>query len=222
MVRKASLILAVCAILFAGRASADTITLSIDTPNAALSGFIGPYETVVINRTSSTTADFTITANTVGGNTYLIGDGGIFGFNSNDPITLSNFSWTGGNGSTAIPINVSSNNEDGFGNFTYSIDSFDGFTSAVSQLKFTATLTSGSWAAVGDILDPNSLGHLVAAHVFVASTACTGACVTGFGSDGGGGNAQGQTAAVPEPASLLLLGSGLALAARRVRRKQDR
>src|SRR6266849_5158783 len=61
--------------LGASSALADSTTLTLGTPNSALSGFTGPFATVGINRTSTTTADVTFTSLTNGGYLYLMGDG---------------------------------------------------------------------------------------------------------------------------------------------------
>jgi hypothetical protein len=60
-----------------GPASADIITQSLSAANSAISPYPGPYQTVTINRTSTTTATITFTSDfTVGGNIFLMGDDG--------------------------------------------------------------------------------------------------------------------------------------------------
>src|SRR5713101_7903097 len=68
--------LAVAALAFGTpSARADVITFNLDTPNTAISGFTGPYGTVTVDRTSTTTATITLTSLTNSGNIYLFGDG---------------------------------------------------------------------------------------------------------------------------------------------------
>src|SRR5205814_307162 len=67
-----------------GSASADTLILDIGfTNNGPLGALPGPYGELLIDRTSSTTATFTLTSNTKGGNIYLFGDGNTIGLNVN-------------------------------------------------------------------------------------------------------------------------------------------
>ena len=69
--RRIAISLAMFAIMtlgFASVARADSIVFDLNTPNAGLSGFPGPYATVTINRTSTTTATmFLITLSSFGG-----------------------------------------------------------------------------------------------------------------------------------------------------------
>jgi len=96
-------------------------------------------------------------------------------------------------------------NEDGFGSFNQTVNSFDGFTHSSDSIEFVLTNTSGTWADAASVLTFNSKNHLAAAHIFVTSDpadAENGAIVTGF--------ASGSTIpSVPEPTTMLLLGSGL-------------
>jgi len=62
---------------FATGVLADTFTSTLDTGNSAISGFTGPYGSVSVDLTSSTTATITFTSLTNAGNIYLFGDGSI-------------------------------------------------------------------------------------------------------------------------------------------------
>jgi len=55
---------AVCAVIlaFSQNAKADLFNSLINTPNDAISGFTGPYGSVDVNLTSSTTASITFTS----------------------------------------------------------------------------------------------------------------------------------------------------------------
>ena len=66
----------------------DSADIAISVPNAALSGFTGPYATLHIDLTSTTTADVTFTSLTNGGFIYMMGDGGTADLNVNGIYTL--------------------------------------------------------------------------------------------------------------------------------------
>jgi hypothetical protein len=210
----------VCALVVGSSAKADTITYSLDMGNPAISGFAGPYVSVLVDRTSGTTADITFTSLSSGSETFLTADGGTVAVNVNATSwTLSSILGVNvGTGFTPGPFSDGgSGNEDGFGSFNQRIDGFDGFTHSTSSVSFTLTNLSGSWASVADVLTPNENGFVAAAHVFVASCssaascdAGTGALATGFGTVG--------AVPVPEPGTAGMLGLGLtflALARRR-------
>lgn len=185
-----------------GKATADTFDYSVSTGNDAISGYTGPYATVEVNRTSDTTATITYTSLTNSGNIYLMGDGGSVGVNVNATSwTLGTI--TGSNAGTGFSpgpySNGGSGNEDGFGRFNQTINSFDGFTSSSDTISFTLTNTSGTWANAASVLTANSQGETVAAHIFVTTSpanAANGAITTGFAADG--------PAAVPEPSTMAI------------------
>jgi len=190
-------------LLTAVSALADTIPYQINDPNAALQngGFLPPYAEVSIT-VNGPSNQATVTVNRDG--TYLIGDGGSFDLSLKSPATAGSFSWTGGNATTAFstgnPGNISE-----FGFFNLTIDDFDGFTRAVESLTFTLTKVSGTWASASDVLIANSDGYLIAAHIFPP-----GGIDTGFAGNG---------TPIPEPTTMLLLGSGLLGLAGFVRRR---
>jgi hypothetical protein len=171
----------------------------------------GPYATVDVTRTSSTTATIVFTSDTNTGNIYLMGDGSTAAVNVNagsftiDNITGSN----SGTGFTPGPYSVANppgtSNVDGWGLFNGVIDSFDGFTHSSDTVSFDLTNLSGTWGTDSDVLTPNPDGHLAASHIFVTAfpaDASNGALATGFASNG-------PTTPVPEPATLALIGIGL-------------
>jgi len=208
--------------LTAAKASAD---ISLGTGNSAISGYTGPYGSVAVSLTDSTHATITFTSNAASG--FLFGDGGSVAVNVNasswtlGTITGSN---TGTGFSPGPYSDGGSGNEDGFGSFNQTINSFDGFTDTSTTISFTLTNTSGTWADASSVLTANSDGNLVAAHIFVTNTPLdqsNGALATGYATQGDGG---GGSELTPEPSSFLLMGIGaLGLAGfswRRMRRNR--
>lgn len=184
-------------------AAADLV-LSLGVGNSAISGYTGPYGTVDVHLVDSTHATVTLTSNTVGGNTFLFGDGGTIGLNTNGAVTASG--WTGTNSGTGFTpwslVSTGSGNMDGFGVFNFVVKSFDGYPHSVDFLKFTLTKTSGSWASADNVLTPNAGGYEAAGHVFVTTApanAGNGALATGYAANGGSNGS-----VVPEPSSLVL------------------
>jgi PEP-CTERM motif len=201
------------ALLLPGTASADVFISTLDTPNAALTG-LGPFGTVTITTTSANTATVTFEANAG----FMFQGEDAFNLNVNaTTFTESGFSFSqpvgggfnapsctsGGAACPDSPGNVSS-----FGIFNAPNTLFDGFTSSISDVTFTLTNTSGTWASAADILALNSDGFDASAHIAVCNTnpcvATAGASVTGFVGEG-----PVTPPSVPEPASLALLGSAL-------------
>jgi protein with PEP-CTERM/exosortase system signal len=204
------LIGAVCAAFTLQPAKADFISF-LNVGNPAISGFTGPYGTVDIVLVNSTTATATFTSLTNSGNIYLFGDGGSVALNVNaDTFTVSGITGSNsGTGFTPGPYSQgAAGNEDGFGSFNLTINSFDGFTHSSDTISFTVTNTSGTWASDADVIVFNSDGFDAAAHIFVTSfpaDAANGALATGFAAEGEGNHV------VPDGgATAALLGLGLA------------
>jgi hypothetical protein len=183
--------------------------------------YAGPYENVDVSLDSTgTIATITFTSLTKNGFIYLMGDGGSVGVNVNaSSWTLGTI--TGSNAGTGFDpgdpyTDGGAGNEDGFGSFNQTINSFDGYGHSSDTISFTLTNTSGTWASASSVLTGNSNGQLAAAHVFVAaSPAVAGAnggmaLTTGFASgDGTAPPGPGpQQGIAPEPSSAALLAIG--------------
>ena|SRR5215472_10347055 len=205
---------ALTALLTFGLASAraDIFNFNLGVGNSALTGgtpsFTGPYESVNINLTSSTTAVVTFTSDTqtIGGTTYvyLMGDGGSADVNVNaagwslTDVSTSN----SGTGFSTPTFTFTSGNISSFGSFNEVLKANSGFPIAFDTLSFLLTNTSGTWASAANVLTPNADGNIAAAHVFVTTSPAdqsNGAIVTGFDTSSG--------QIVPEPS---LLGLSLA------------
>ena len=194
MLKKTLLLMACAVALLAFDARpAQAYSFNLTTGNSAISPYPGPYATVVVNAVNSTTATITFTALDSSNNlySYLFGDGGSVGVNVNS----TNFTVSGATCiatfTTCTILNTSGGgSEDGFGNFNYSMNLFDGYTNTATQISFTLTNNSGTWLLDGsNVLTANSNGALAAAHIFVADGATpnpnTPALATGYAANGG-------------------------------------
>jgi hypothetical protein len=192
---------------------ADLFTFDLTIGNPAISGFPGPYATVLVNRTSTTTATITFTSLMNSGHIYLFGAQGSVAVNVNassftlGPITGSN----GGTGFSPGPYSDGgSGNEDGHGSFNQTINSFGGYTHSSDTLSFTLSDTSGTWSSAANVLTANNNGFVAAAHIFVAQApadASNGALATGY------------AAGIPEPGTVGLIALGAVLLAGALRKR---
>jgi len=196
-------------------APADVFTSPITTGNTALSGFTGPFANVTINLINPTTANVTFDSLTNGGFIYLMGDGSSADLNVN----AGNFSVSGVTGSNSLvgftpgPYTVTNppgtSQVDGFGPFNMTIDSFDGFTHSSTQISFTLTDLSGTWASASNVLAANPDGFDAAMHVFACATSATNPCNASTGATATGFAAETGGVRVSQPTSLGLLGAGV-------------
>jgi PEP-CTERM motif len=194
---------------------ADSITFDLTVGNPAISGYPGPYASVLVNRTTPTSATITFTSLLNSGNIYLFGDGSTVAVNVNAT------SWTlgtvtGSNAGTGFSpgpfSDGGSQNVDGHGIFNQTIDSFGGYTHSSDTVSFTLSDTSGTWTSAASVLAANSHGFLAAAHIFVTefpADASNGALATGF------------AAGVPEPGTVGLVALGLVVLIGAMRKRRS-
>lgn len=161
--------------------------------NHDLSGYSGPFGTVTVDLTSSTTATVTFNA-----------DAGFLFLSENlADVNVNATSWTIASFTEANPFNTAtfmdtlSGNVDGFGVFNQTTKNHDGYMHAASQVGFTLTDMSGTWTNASSVFAPNSKGFVVAVHV--------GVCNVNPCNVNGSLLATGY-ATMPEPPALFFLG----------------
>lgn len=209
---------AVAVIALAGFSSNASAVLSFDL-NISNLVYSGPMVRVDVTRLTATTATVEFTSLVNGGNIFLLGDGGSVAANVNagswalTSITGSN----SGVGFTPGPYSDGgAGNEDGFGSFNQTVNTFDGYTHSSDYMKLSLTNLSGTWASDSDVLTGNASGYRAAAHIFVTSApaiSTNGAIITGYATEG--------PVPTPEPTSMLLLGLGLVGAGAARRRRKN-
>jgi hypothetical protein len=177
---------------------ADTTSFNLSAGNPAISGYTGPYASVLVNLTTSNTATITFTSLTNSVNIYLMGNGASMALNVNATtftaggVTFSQAGQTG----FSLPVftvnNFAGQNVDGFGSFNLTVDNVDGFAHAVNSISITLTNISGTWANAAAVLFANAQGALAASHIFVTldpAVQSNGALATGYAANGGSVNA---------------------------------
>src|SRR6185503_431946 len=200
--RKLALSLAMFALIALTSSVARADQVIINTPNSGLSATPGPYATVtyVLNGGN---IDVSVTM-FPGFKAFGQGNGnsGIFGFNvvgSTAGLNITNM--VGVNG-----FFPGGGQMDGFGNFDVTLECCNP-ANAVNSFSFTVSRTGG-FSSASQLFEANATGAHFAVHI-----APTNGNPTGFAADGG------QNTETPEPASMLLLGTGLLGTAAGLRRR---
>jgi PEP-CTERM motif len=199
---RASMILALLVLVcLSSRAQADSITYDLSALN--ISGYTGPYGTVTVDRTSSTTATVTFDSLTNGGYEYLFGANSAADVNVNASTwTISSISGTPAFTTGGTLSDGGSGTVDGWGVFNQNVNDKVSFPGSYTEISFTLTDTSGTWANAGSVLTANGKGYYVGAHIITCAggtSSCTAATDTGYAA----GNSP-----VPEPNSMALLAFG--------------
>jgi hypothetical protein len=202
-VRKLAISLAMFAVVALGSAAAaNADQVVINVPNPGLSGTPGPYATVtyVLN---GNVIDVTVQMEP-GFEAFGQGNGnnGIFGFNivgSTAGLSVTNLP-------AGFTANLGGGQMDGFGNFDVTLSCCNP-ANGVTSFSFTVSRTDG-FASASDLFEASTSGAHFAVHI-----APTNGNPTGFAGDAGTSNE------VPEPTSMLLLGSGLVTLAAGLRRR---
>lgn len=126
-----------------GPAAWATMTEKIDAPDAALTGFTGPYATVSISRVANNKADIPFSSLTNGnGQTSWKSDSGV-----NSLATL-----------------------DGLGNL--SLGPNGGYPDAANLVGFLITSTTGLWTSDAAVLINNAGGYSAAIRAFACTAPC--------------------------------------------------
>lgn len=209
-------------ILFMGLAAAALLLLpmvamaslsgfDLNTPNAAGSVYVGPYAHVDITvPDGGGVATFDVTAQPGSMNpglqplTYTLGGKSMFAFNGPFTIDTGSYQTVSYPGFTSPTIKLQTNkNVSEFGVFDNVFKAKGGYSSSVSEFKFSTLDTYSDAAAVEALLLANltNKGYYAAAHVFPSLT-------SGI-NNGAVSDTFFAGAPAPVPPTVLLLGSGL-------------
>ena len=201
--------LAVSLAMFAVVALGSSIVARADNYVLTNSNFAGNGNFGTVTTTwNNLTGTITVQVNLAAG--YVFHSSGAFGFNVVDPdagVTIS-----GINPNTIFSAGGTGVQFDGFGNFEFALDSNQSAAQAratnTNSLTFTVSRTAG-FTNAGQLAELNGSGWFFAAQIAPLDASLA----TGFAAGAGG------TGAMPEPTSMLLLGTGLIGIAAGVRKR---
>ena len=125
--------------LGARNASADIAQYSLTWGNSDISSFTGPYGTIDVNRTSTTTA--VITFNAASG--FKLGDGGPG--QQGIGVNVNAGSWTVSGWVPGIYTNSGAGGLDGAGSFNQTFYRNGGFPQSVYTFSFNVTASGANW-----------------------------------------------------------------------------
>ena len=159
-------------LLSAGSASAISYTLN----NFNATGYPGPYGTVNVVLDSANMATITFTSE----NGYLFLDGSSDAVNVNSSKFSESLISDNAPGGLSSFADFSSGQVSQWGNFNLILDQGNASPSdRASVISFSVTDLTGTWSSDANVLDANSAGYTVAAHIIVPGGGYTGYAANG-------------------------------------------
>lgn len=173
------------------QARADMITYDLTAADITVAGDSGPFVSVQIDLTSSTTATITFTSLVSGSDVNLLGGPSAAAINVNatsftaDSVATANNAYSFFTPPAGPFNNGASGSDDGYGMFNQTFSATGGYNSTATSISFNLTDNSGSWSSAANVLTANNKGQIAAANIYVADTTdfSAGAINTGYSGD---------------------------------------